>query len=103
MGLLLLIFMSTAKYHGISFPIPFVKEIKNHIENRPEYRTIAEFIREAVREKIRAEVNLENEMMRRQRGDGLYNMLAQQKSPNLEDRMADIENKIEHILKILKD
>lgn len=43
-------------YHGISFPSPFVEQIKKYIENNPQYRSVAEFTKEAVREKMNREI-----------------------------------------------
>jgi len=40
------------KHQGVSLPVPFIKEIKEHIKHRPAYRSIADYTREAIREKM---------------------------------------------------
>ena len=58
------------KYQGVSLPVPFIQEIKNHILKDDKYKSIAEFIKESVREKI----SQENELfMKNFYGENGYN------------------------------
>lgn len=43
------------KYQSVSLAVPFIEEIKKHIQDKPGYRSIADFVREAVREKMQDE------------------------------------------------
>jgi len=36
------------KYQSVSLPVPFIEEIKKHIENKPHYRSIASFAKQAM-------------------------------------------------------
>lgn len=42
-------------YHGLSFPVTLITEIRNHVKTHPEYRSMSEFAREAVRDKLEKE------------------------------------------------
>ena len=40
------------KYHSLSLPVDFIKEIKEHIKDIPRYRSIADFAKTAMNEKM---------------------------------------------------
>ena len=44
-----------ARYQSVSLAIPFIEEIKKHIQDRPEYRSIADFMRQAARAQMQYE------------------------------------------------
>lgn len=44
-----------ARYQSVSLTIPFIEEIKKHIQDRPEYRSIADFMRQAARVQMQYE------------------------------------------------
>ena len=43
------------KYHSLSLPVYFIKQVKNHIKGRPEYKSVAFYAQEAMKEKMQRE------------------------------------------------
>ena len=40
------------KWQGVSLPVPFINDIKNHIKDKNEYKNVPAFVIDAIREKM---------------------------------------------------
>jgi len=43
---------SKRKYHSLSLPVDFIKDIKEHIKDKPGYTSVTDFAKSAIRQKI---------------------------------------------------